>query len=123
MFGGQFELGSWLVICDRCGFRFKNYELRDERHTGLKVCKDCLDIRNPQEYAKIPRTERPIPWARPEPEDINLSATVNCDGITHIFTQFAGNEISSDLTIYKTSTFGTLTISATVSVVCELEIR
>jgi hypothetical protein len=41
-----------LGLCDRCGFSYKLNELHEQifdlRPTGLLVCRDCLDIDNPQ---------------------------------------------------------------------------
>lgn len=62
-------LGSWNVICDRCGFKFKSYMLQRE-WTGLMVCKDCWEARHPQTLIKVPREDIAPPWARPEPDDI-----------------------------------------------------
>ena len=59
---------GWNVICDRCGFKLKSYQLRKE-WTGLMVCDECFDHRHPQDFAKVPRTEKPLPWTRPENPD------------------------------------------------------
>ena len=57
------------VTCDRCGFEFKNHQLQKE-WTGQMVCSDCWEPRHPQDFAKIPRTEKALPWTRPEPADV-----------------------------------------------------
>lgn len=57
------------VICDRCGFKYKSKDLQRE-WTGLMVCEPCFDHRHPQDFAKIPRPEKPLPWSRPEKEDV-----------------------------------------------------
>lgn len=58
------ELGSWNVICDRCGFEFKHHMLKKE-WTGLMVCKSCWEPRHPQDLIQV-RSESSIPWSRPE---------------------------------------------------------
>ncbi len=62
------------VICDVCGFKFKNHELK-QRWDGKMVCSADFEHRHPQDFAKIPRTERPVPWARPRPIDIDVGPT------------------------------------------------
>jgi len=56
------------ATCDRCGFEYKNHQLKQE-WTGLMVCEPCWEPRHPQDFAKIPRTEKAPPWTRPEPTD------------------------------------------------------
>jgi hypothetical protein len=63
--------GSWNVICGRCGFKFKSYELRKE-WTGLMVCSCCYETRHPQDLIQV-RPETAIPtYTRPEPTDTFL---------------------------------------------------
>jgi hypothetical protein len=61
--------GSWNVICDRCGFKFKSYELRKE-WTGIMVCSCCYETRHPQDLIQQRSTERSLPWSRPEVADV-----------------------------------------------------
>ena len=69
------------AVCDRCGFIMQHFLLRDE-WTGLKVCKECWEPRHPQDFQKIPRTEKVPEWTRPRPTDIEVSVTYNTtDGI------------------------------------------
>jgi len=62
------ELGKWNVICDRCGFKFKNTELRKDWQ-GLMVCKDDFELRNQQDFIRIRPEEVAPPWVRPEAPD------------------------------------------------------
>ena len=66
--------GSWNVICDRCGFKFKNDELRDE-WTGFKVCKECWEPRHPQDLLRSKPEKISVPWTRPEPADVSVGPT------------------------------------------------
>ena len=36
-----------IAICDRCGFRYKNTQLRRE-WTGFRVCSECYEPKEPQ---------------------------------------------------------------------------
>jgi hypothetical protein len=36
-----------IAICDRCGFRYKNTQLRKE-WTGFRVCSECYEPKEPQ---------------------------------------------------------------------------
>src|SRR3990167_7837457 len=67
----RLELGAWNITCQRCGFKYKNYQIRKE-HTGLLVChgsdtNNCWD-KEPQTRFRIPEPIR-IPWSRPEAAD------------------------------------------------------
>src|SRR5882762_1391216 len=63
-----FVSGEWNSICDVCGFKFKEKDLKD-RWDGLKVCNKDWEPRHPQELIRPMPTERPLPWTRPEPTD------------------------------------------------------
>lgn len=91
------ELGKWNVICDRCGFEFKNDELRDE-WTGLKVCLKCWEPRHPQTLIKVPREEIAPPWTRPEPEDIYTAVSLVIQAETGIpmFTESVGQPLFTE---------------------------
>jgi hypothetical protein len=63
------ELGKWNAICDRCGFKRKNDQLRKE-WTGLMVCADtCWESKHPQLMLRVPEDNPSVPWARTEPAD------------------------------------------------------
>lgn len=60
------------AICDRCGFKKRNYELRKE-WTGLLVCRDtCWEPRHPQDFVRGVADRQAIPDPRPEPDDVFL---------------------------------------------------
>lgn len=65
----KYEAGSWKAECDRCGFDYKNYQLRRE-WTGLMVCRgpgtnDCWEPRHPQDQIQgVPDRQAPE-WVRP----------------------------------------------------------
>jgi hypothetical protein len=66
------ELGSWNVVCDRCGLKRKNYQLRQE-WTGLMVCADtCYETRHPQTLINTRSENISVSWSRPEPEDVYI---------------------------------------------------
>ena len=70
----RLELGSWNVICERCGFKYKQDRLVRE-WTGLRVCRgqdtnDCWEPRHPQDLRRPPSLPRRLIWTRPEPPDV-----------------------------------------------------
>jgi hypothetical protein len=67
-----YESGKWNAICDRCGLKHKNTELRKE-WTGLMVCSPCWEPKHPQLMLRVPREAGNTPWARPEPEDVFIT--------------------------------------------------
>lgn len=69
----EFRHGSWNVICQRCGFKYKNTQVLKE-WTGLRVCKKCYDPRHPQDFVQGKEDRQAPPWVSPEPDD-NFVAT------------------------------------------------
>ena len=67
-------LGDANGICDRCGFKYKMSELR-RTWDKLMVCKWDWDPRHPQDFVQARRDKQIVPYARPEPEDVFLTAT------------------------------------------------
>lgn len=72
--------GKWNAICDRCGFKYKNTDLKKE-WTGLMVCKKCWEPRHPQTLIHIPQEQINTPWARPDPD--NTYYTVNWTAVAN----------------------------------------
>lgn len=78
------QLGKWLVICDRCGFKKTNDQVAKEPWTGLRVCKDtCWEPRHPQEFVRPRPDEQAVPFTRPEPTDQTTSVTYDQSGAHH----------------------------------------
>jgi len=70
----RYIAGAWNVICDRCGFKYKNFELRKEWN-GLYTChgggtNNCWEPRNQQDFVKGRRDQQSNPWNRPEGTDV-----------------------------------------------------
>lgn len=61
-----YEEGSWNVVCDRCGLKFKAEELQKE-WDGLMVCNKCWEPRHPQEVVRPIVDPKNPPWTRPKP--------------------------------------------------------
>jgi hypothetical protein len=79
-----FKSGSWNVICDRCGNRYKAEELVKE-WTGLMVCSNCFEVRHPQDFIRIPKDDPSVPWSRPEtPIDAYVCTYITAQGLADI---------------------------------------
>ena len=66
--------GDPFFICDRCGFKRRRSEVRKE-WTGFIVCSDtCWEPKHPQLEIKARPDRQAVKDARPEPEDVFLSA-------------------------------------------------
>ena len=61
--------GTWNVLCDECGFKFKATELK-KRWDSAMVCPQCFEKRNPQDFVRGVKESRPLPWTRPEQPDV-----------------------------------------------------
>jgi hypothetical protein len=77
---------SWLVICDRCGFKYRSDELKLE-WTGLRVCDPCFEQRHPQDFVRGRRDHQEVPWVRPRPDDIELLAFYRHEDGTIIYRE------------------------------------
>jgi hypothetical protein len=71
----RYKRGDWLADCGVCGFTYYASELR-KRWDGVMVCASDFEERHPQDLLRIPRSERPVPWTRPQ-EAIAASTFVN----------------------------------------------
>lgn len=68
--------GGWNVICDRCGFKKKNTELKLE-WDNLLVCKNgCWEPRQPQDYIRAIPDGYPVPMPRPEAPDVFINGPI-----------------------------------------------
>ena len=64
----RYDKGEWAVLCDVCGRKFRNQDLR-QRWDGLKTCKDDWETRQPQDFVRgVADYQAPV-WTRPEPSD------------------------------------------------------
>ncbi len=83
----NFVPGAWRAQCDRCGFRYKNRQLRKE-WTGLRVCYgpgtgNCWEPRHPQDFVKGRKDRQAPAWVRPDVDGPDVSVG-------------SGNEVSPD---------------------------
>lgn len=70
-------LGCWNVLCDVCGFKFKNVDLL-KRWDGLMVCKACWEPRHPQDFIRAIPDMQKVPWTRPEATNQFVADTTLC---------------------------------------------
>ena len=72
----SYHKGDWKVICDVCGFQYLASQLR-KRWDNLMVCPADWETRQPQDFVKGVADIQAPPWARPETQDVFLSATIS----------------------------------------------
>lgn len=68
------KLGTWNVVCQVCGFKYKSDELK-KRWDGLYVCDKDFEHRHPMDFYKARGETKSIPWSSPEPSETHI--TVN----------------------------------------------
>ena len=117
------QKGKYKAICDVCGFVYPASELRLRPEDRMMVCKYDWEPIHPQKYIKAIPDAPKLPWTRPEPSDVYVSRAINCDALTWQYV-YLGPTIEVDMTIYKISTPGPITIDTDVviTVECTLEI-
>lgn len=100
------EVGAWNARCDRCGWKFKNYELH-KTWDNLFVCRECWEPRHPQDFVRGVKDDPSVPWSRPDhsPDDgINFvgDANITLDSDSDTLQKF-----ETDLTANRTVTLST----------------
>jgi len=60
------------AICDRCGFKYKQSDLR-KTWDGLWVCKKDWERRHPQDFIRAVEDYSKPPFIRSEADDVFLS--------------------------------------------------
>ena len=63
-----FVSGTWNVICDVCGHKFKATEMR-KRWDGLLVCDKDYETDHPQKFIRVQADGQSVPDPRPRPAD------------------------------------------------------
>jgi len=78
------KLGSWNVICDVCGRKFKNTDVR-KRWDGLVVCDGDYETRHVADFIRTNPERNNVKDARPEQADtfvdvpyISTDTTIYC---------------------------------------------
>lgn len=84
------ELGRWNVICDVCGRKFKNTDVR-KRWDGLVVCDKDYETRHIADFIKPNVEHNNVRDARPEQADVFVTVNFIDTGDTICVpgTQFA----------------------------------
>ena len=79
-------LGDWNAICDVCGFKFKASQMK-KRWDGLMVCHSDYELRNPQDFLRLPKEQINTPWSRPEHTDVFLTDNVLTESGDNVITE------------------------------------
>jgi len=83
--------GGWITICDACGRKFKDSELR-QRWDGLMVCSGDWEVRQPQDYVRGVADIQAPPYVRPEQANVFLP---------YFFTQYPDEPIDVQESVRK----------------------
>ncbi len=91
--------GQYNALCDVCGFKYKNHQLK-KRWDGFMVCAADWEPRHPLDFYKTRNDTHKLPWTRPDNEGIDVGPTytypVDYDGLPAIFCTFATIEPLAD---------------------------
>ena len=88
------DIGGWSAICDVCGFKYKNSDLR-KRWDNLMVCKDDWEIRHPQDFVRGVPDNQNVPYSRTDttplgsscgPSNVAGQAVAGCAITGHFLT-------------------------------------
>ena len=100
----ELEIGLWNAECDRCGFKFKNVDLKKEWN-GLMTCKDCWEVRHPQDFLRGVPDDSSVPWSRPDSSSEGKIATVGDENKTlTVGTSNQTQDWNTTLTADRTAT-------------------
>ena len=64
----MYKPGKWWMICDVCGFKYYNDELK-QRWDGSWCCEKDWETRHPQEFGRTVKDKMAVPYSRPRPTD------------------------------------------------------
>lgn len=82
--------GDFNALCDVCGFKFKGSMLR-RRWDNLMVCQADYELRNPQDYLKVPKDNPAPPWTRPEADNTYVQFNILTEGSDNLITELGDN--------------------------------
>ena len=91
-----YRRGDYKADCDDCGRTYKASRLR-LRWDGQRVCYECWEPRQPQDFVKAQVDVQAPQWTRPEPADyFTNSCTTNTSiaGYAIAGCMFAGNTVN-----------------------------
>ena len=77
----KFVKGAYNCICDRCGYKFKSFELQ-MTWDNLLVCSDDWEPRHPQDFVRAKRDRQRVPIPRPEQVDTFTQETTTGPPVT-----------------------------------------
>ena len=60
------------VLCDRCGWKFKNTEVRKDWQ-NYYVCKTCYEPRHPSDFYTTVNDVHILPFTRPDNNGVDVS--------------------------------------------------
>lgn len=80
------KLGTWLVICDRCGFKRHAPDEVIKTWDNLIVCAPsikpgCYEERHPQDLIRPIAEQQDVPYTRPEPTETYVSVAYVSTGV------------------------------------------
>lgn len=73
-------VGTWNVICDVCGFRYKANQVK-QRWDGLIVCDADFEERHPSDLFRAREEKTGVPFTRPEPTDTFVAVDYIADTV------------------------------------------
>ena len=98
-----YSSGDWNTICDVCGRKYKNTDLR-KRWDNLMVCSQDYEERQPQDFVRARADQIAVPWSRPEGADtfvpINYTTSIGeTNNLSEIVSKYV-TKIVPNKTIY-----------------------
>ena len=81
MSDNYYKRGTWYVICDRCGGKFRSDQVK-KTWDGFYVCNKDYESRHIADFIRAPKPIRPLPWTRPDVAsntDVSVGPTYDSD--------------------------------------------
>jgi len=111
----RYDKGEWSVLCDVCGRKFRNQDLR-QRWDGLKTCSDDWEPRQPQDFVRgVADYQAPV-WTRPEPADQFRTVTIIYDDYGNPLMPAVAQEATVTIGVHKFRFVPTLSCTSTSAV-------
>ncbi len=74
-----FKLGSWNNLCQNCGAKRKAEDLK-LKWDGTRVCSNCWEPRNSQDFVRGVKQNSGVPWSYPRPPLTFVNPDTKPDG-------------------------------------------
>jgi hypothetical protein len=111
----RYDKGEWSTICDVCGRKFRNQDLR-QRWDGLKTCSDDWEPRQPQDFVRgVADYQAPV-WTRPEASDQFVPVVIIYDDYGNPLMPIVGETATVTINIGRPKRIDSIVVTSAATI-------